>query len=100
MDEIRVLRKRYGIKEHWGVSNKVVLRMAECEFFNPARPLEAVPDHARRTPLGVDFYREMAQELAERVERDDMIPSHFALGQIIEYHQLADALSVLRDDSQ
>jgi hypothetical protein len=87
------LRKRLGIKEHWGVSDAVVQQMAECRWFNPRIPGQAARNHALRPTFPSKFYRDSALNLARMAEEQPETMSVFVLGQIIEYHLLADSLS-------
>jgi hypothetical protein len=90
---IQQLRKRFGIRDHWGVSDSVVQQMAECRWFNPRIPPQAASNHALRPTLHSEFYRESAVRMARLVEEQPEAMSVFVLGQIIEYHMLADWLS-------
>jgi len=90
---VQKLRKRFGIKEHWGVSDGVVLLMGQCRWFNPQIPGQAARNHALRPTLPSKFYRDSALNLARMAEEQPETMSVFVLGQIIEYHLLADSLS-------
>jgi len=90
---IQQLRTRFGIKDHWGVSDAVVQQMAKCRYFNPRIPPQEASNHALRPTLHSEFYRESAVRMARMAEEQPEIMSVFALGQIIEYHTLADWLS-------
>ena len=90
--DIEEIRKRFGIKKHWGVSDAVVQQMAECRGFNPRIPSREACNHALRSILPADFYRESALDMARRAEEQPESVSFIVLGQIIEYHTLADWL--------
>jgi len=90
---IQQIRKRFGIKDHWGISDAVVQQMAECKYFNPRIPPQAASSYALRATRHSEFYRESAVRMAREAEEHPEIMSVFVLGQIIEYHLLADSLS-------
>ena len=96
---IRQLRKRFHIKEHWGVSDALVRLMADCRGFNPRIPTHAASSHALCPTLHSEFYRESALRMAREAEERPESVGFIVLGQIIEYHLLADYLSGYEDVS-
>jgi hypothetical protein len=91
---IQQLRKRFGIKEHWDVSDTVVRLMAKCRFFDPKIPGQAASNHALRGAiLPAKSFRESALRMARMAEEQPESVGFIVLGQIIEYHLLADSLS-------
>jgi hypothetical protein len=97
---IQQLRKRFGIKDHWGVSDAVVQQMAKCRFFDPKIPGQAASNHALRGAiLPAKSFRESALRMARLAEEHPESISFIVLGQIIEYHLLADWLSGNQDAS-
>ncbi len=97
--DIQQLRKRFGIKDHWGVSDAVVGLMAQCSGFNPRIPSQAASNHALKAILPAKSFRESALRMAREAEERPETISFIVLGQIIEYHTLADYLSGYEDAS-
>ena len=95
---IQQLRKRFGIKDHLGVSDAVVQQMAECRFFDPKIPTQEASNHALRAILPAEFFRESAIRMAREAEDRPETVSFIVLGQIIEYHRLADSLSGIEEE--
>lgn len=87
------LRKRFGIKDDWGVSDALVRLMAECAEFDPQAPGQAARNHVLQPTFPSKFYRDRALNLARMAEEQPELGSFIVLGQIIEYHMLADSLS-------
>jgi hypothetical protein len=95
--DIKKLRRDFGIRDHWGIPDSVVLQMENSDFFDPQEPVKAASDHILRRLLPAEFYRTRAREYTRMVEQKKEICNYMTFGQIIEYHLIADWLSDCQD---